>query len=59
MLIDKCEVCTKVYPGQVLRNYSWWGDGIPIGHDKEMTPEQKLYCIKSGMSCLNKVSFNK
>ena len=47
ILRDRCEMCTTVYPGQVLSYYNWWGDGSPIGHGKEMTPEQRKYITKT------------
>ena len=43
MLLDRCGACTTVFPGKVLRNNHWWGDGIPIGHNKELTLKQSKY----------------
>ena len=46
MLIDKCDACVKVYPNKVLKNNHWWSDGTPIGHEKQLTPEQSKYIVE-------------
>ena len=46
MLVDKCGACTTVYPNKVLRNNHWWGDGTPVGHEKQLTPEQLKYIVE-------------
>ena len=50
MLMDKCYKCTKTYERHILRNNYWWDDGTPIGHEQQMTSEQKKHITEKDKS---------
>ena len=43
LLKEYCGLCSKL-KGHYA--YFWWGNGTPVGHEKQLTPEQSKYIVE-------------